>query len=96
MANLLDYINSLDSDGRVQFSLRCGTTLGYLRKAVSVGQRLKAELCINIERESGGAVTCELLRPDVDWKVLRKSEPKHPAALAHQAQVATETVAEVA
>lgn len=96
MANLLDYINSLDSDGRVQFSRRCGTTVGYLRKAVSVGQRLKAELCINIERESGGAVTCELLRPDVDWKVLRKPVPKHPAALTRQAQGATETVAEVA
>lgn len=34
-------------------------------------RRLPAEHCPAIERESGGAVRCEDLRPDVDWAYLR-------------------------
>lgn len=30
-----------------------------------------AERCPSIERLTGGAVTCEELRPDVEWQVLR-------------------------
>lgn len=29
------------------------------------------ETCIAIERETGGAVTVEQLRPDIDWSVIR-------------------------
>ena len=44
-----------------------------------------AEHCPAIERETGGAVTCEQLRPDVDWGYLRAtncpiSTQKHPEA----------------
>ena len=98
MKTLLEFLNGLDPVDRSGFADRCGTTVGYLRKAVSAGQRISAETCINIERESCGAVMCETLRPDVDWGVVRKSssvdsEPKHTQALTQQAQVATETVA---
>lgn len=31
--------------------------------------------CPAIERATGGAVTCEELRPDVDWAVLRGTAP---------------------
>jgi len=34
--------------------------------------RIPAEYCPLIERETGGAVRCEDLRPDVAWDVLRK------------------------
>ena len=34
---------------------------------------IHAERCPSIERATGGAVTCEELRPDVDWAVLRNS-----------------------
>ncbi|MDP1586305.1 MAG: YdaS family helix-turn-helix protein [Prosthecobacter sp.] len=30
-----------------------------------------AERCPSVERETGGLVTCEELRPDVDWAYLR-------------------------
>lgn len=46
----------------------------------SLGRRqIPAERCPDIERATGGAVTCEELRPDVDWSVLRNSqrEPAH-------------------
>ncbi|WKL18699.1 helix-turn-helix domain-containing protein [Comamonas testosteroni] len=32
-----------------------------------------AERCPSIERLTGGAVTCEQLRPDVEWSFLRQS-----------------------
>lgn len=93
MQTLLTHLNSLPVAAQAAFAQRCGTTVGYLRKAASVGQRLKAEVCINIERESGGVVTCEELRPDIDWAFLRgtasvESEPKHPAALSGKALAA--------
>lgn len=75
MQILLDYVNSLTPAERDSYARRCGTSVGYLRKAVSVGQRFDARLCIALDRESGGRVPCEALRPDVDWGYLsaRKS-----------------------
>jgi DNA-binding transcriptional regulator YdaS (Cro superfamily) len=32
-----------------------------------------AERCPDIEAATGGAITCEELRPDVNWAVVRKS-----------------------
>lgn len=61
---------------------------GYTRLAKIVGvtpqavrfwrdaqRRIPAEVCIVIDRETCGAVTCEQLRPDVDWAYLR-TRPK--------------------
>lgn len=73
MDTLLDYLNGLSSEQQKAFANRCGTSVGYLRKAISINQRLGESLCINIERESGGAVRCDVLRPDVDWAFLRSS-----------------------
>ena len=41
---------------------------------VKVG-RAPAEHCPLIERATSGAVTCEQLRPDIEWSVLRASQP---------------------
>lgn len=71
MDTLLAYLNSLSVEDRERFAAGCGTTVGYLRKACSINQKLGADLCIGIERESGGRVVCEKLRPDVDWAYLR-------------------------
>lgn len=60
--------------------MRCGTTIGYLRKGISVGARFGSALCIAIERESGGAVTCEELDPEADWAFLRAGQPPSVAA----------------
>lgn len=82
MDKLLIYLNALSSDDQTAFAARCDTTVGYLRKACSKGQRLGEGLCIKIERESGGEVRCEAIRPDVDWAYLRNSlhaEPSLPA-----------------
>lgn len=71
MDELLKYINDLPSGERAAFATRCGTSEGYLRKAISKKQRLGETICINIERETAGAIACETLRSDVDWAYIR-------------------------
>jgi len=71
MKNLQAYLNTLTPDNQVAFAQRCGTSRGYLRKAISINQQLGESICINIERESGGVIRCESLRPDVDWLFIR-------------------------
>lgn len=71
MEKLLAYLKSLSIEKREAFAVRSGTTLGYLRKAASVGQKFSEGLCLRISVESAGAVTPEDLRPDVDWEYLR-------------------------
>lgn len=73
MEKLRLYLNSLSTDEQKAFALRCGTSVGYLRKAVSIGHKLGPKLAIDIERESSGAVTCESLLPDADWQFLRNT-----------------------
>lgn len=77
MSSLRKYLNQLSAEDRRGFCERCGTTLGYLRKALSKGQQLGESLCINIDRESEGAVPVESLRPDVDWAYLRGTQPRN-------------------
>lgn len=36
-------------------------------------KRVPFKRCLDIERESAGAVRCEDLRPDIDWAYLRQS-----------------------
>ncbi len=94
MQAILDFLNALPPAARDDFAQRCGTTVGYIRKAVSTRQKINAATCIYIERESRGVVTCEALRPDVDWSVLRNAKPKTAQTPASSALAATETVAQ--
>lgn len=91
MRLLSEYLNGLPVAEQAAFAQRCGTTIGYLRKAISVGQLLKDKVCVRIEQETRGGVTRKDLHPDdwhEIWPELASPEPKHPTALAHQAQVA--------
>lgn len=75
MEKLLAYLRTLDPESRIEFAERCSTSVGYLYKAISVAAhrevRLGGDLVVAIERESGGFVRCEDLRPDVDWGYVR-------------------------
>lgn len=73
METLRDYINGLDTAGQREFAESAGTTIGFLRKAISVKQKLGEGICIRIEAASHGAVRVEDLRPDVPWDVIRDS-----------------------
>jgi DNA-binding transcriptional regulator YdaS (Cro superfamily) len=71
---LKTYLKSLTyPDGIEAFAAGCGTTIGQLKQVAGGHRRAGESLTINIERESGGAVRCEDLRPDVDWAFIRAS-----------------------
>ncbi len=67
MKSLLSVLNALPTEAQHDLALRCGTSVGYLRKACSTGQALGPALCVSIEREFNGAVSRRDLRPD-DWQ----------------------------
>lgn len=78
MKSISMYLASISTEEQRLFAERCGTSVNYLRKAVSIGQRIGLELCIRLERESSGAISCEALRPDVDWAFIRGSAAAQP------------------
>lgn len=51
---------------RADFARRCDTTYFHLRNIVYYGKPCGVVLAVSIERESGGAVTRQELRPN-DW-----------------------------
>jgi DNA-binding transcriptional regulator YdaS (Cro superfamily) len=81
MNELRPFLNAMPTGEQVAFARRCGTTIGYLRKALSTGAALGERLCVSIERESSGAVTRRDLRPD-DWREIwpELATPTPPAA----------------
>lgn len=69
MEELKKYINGLSKQEAENFATRCGTTIGYLRRAISGGVLLGEKLCSSIEVESGEVVTRKHLRPN-DWHLI--------------------------
>jgi DNA-binding transcriptional regulator YdaS (Cro superfamily) len=82
MKKLQAYLNGLATSEQAAYARRSGTTIGYLRKAISTGQKIGEGVCINLERESRRAVMVEDLRDDVDWAYLRNSAIAAPDATA--------------
>jgi DNA-binding transcriptional regulator YdaS (Cro superfamily) len=70
---LYDFIKKLEKADLNGFASRCQTSAGQLKQIAYGHRRPNASLAISIERESSGAVTCEEMRPDVDWAYLRNS-----------------------
>lgn len=71
--NLLDYIKSPESIEVEALAGRCETSVGQLKQVAYGNRRANAQLAIAIDRATAGKVTCEELRPDIDWKYLRES-----------------------
>lgn len=68
------YFMALPINEREKFAKRCGTSRAHLTN-VAYGKKCAALLAIAIERESRGAVRCETLVPEGDWKVIRGTAP---------------------
>jgi DNA-binding transcriptional regulator YdaS (Cro superfamily) len=69
MKTFLQHLNSLSPEARDRLAADCKTSVGYLRKACSAGQKFGAELCVSIEQATNGEVTRQELRPD-DWAAI--------------------------
>lgn len=64
MEILREYLKTLKPAEKIDFAVRCGTSLNYLRKAISKGQIIGPELCVQIEKESSGVVSRKKLNPE--------------------------------
>jgi len=67
--DLRTYLNSLSTEEQAAFAARVGTSVGYLRKAISIGSSFSPELAVAIERESGLKVTRKDLFPS-RWQLI--------------------------
>ncbi|MGP2502304.1 transcriptional regulator [Pantoea ananatis] len=67
MEELRIYLNALSLSEQRIFADICGTTIGYLRKALSKNHELGPALCVLIEKASDGKVTRKDLHP-TDWE----------------------------
>lgn len=65
MDTLRAYLTTKTPAQQAAYAKRAGTTIGYLRKALSKGQRFDGALARRLDEESKGAVSRYDLRPDV-------------------------------
>lgn len=65
MDTLRAYLGTLSVSQQRAYALRCGTTLGYLRKALCTRPRLDGALVRRLDENSHGAVSRRELRPDI-------------------------------
>lgn len=65
MQTLRTYLATLSPAEQAVFADRAGTTIGYLRKALSKGQRFDGALVRQLHLESAGSVSLTDLRPDI-------------------------------
>lgn len=73
---LLELLKSKTVPEQEAFAEACGTSVQYLFHVARGDKKVGPPLIINIERESGGVIRCEDLRPDVDWNYLRNTKPR--------------------
>jgi DNA-binding transcriptional regulator YdaS (Cro superfamily) len=62
-----------------EFASKCGTSLGYLRKAISKNHELGPALCVLIEKHSFNQISRQSLHPndwDKIWPELKATAPE--------------------
>lgn len=69
--DLLEYTKPLSREELEEFAARCKTSVGQIKQVAYGHRRASAALAIDIDRETKGAVSCDQLRPDIDWAYLR-------------------------
>jgi hypothetical protein len=72
MESLRAYLKTLTPQQQEAYAKRAGTSLGYLRKAMSVGVEFDGALARSLDEESGGKVNRVELRPDIFGPYRRK------------------------
>ncbi|MBA3756503.1 MAG: Cro/Cl family transcriptional regulator [Nitrosomonas sp.] len=83
MECLREYLNKKPKHEQVDFAKKCGTTIGYMRKAINTGQEIGTEISVCIEQFSDGEVTRQMLHPSNftnKWPELAQSTNSEEAA----------------
>lgn len=70
--------DSMSIEDRRDFARRCGVAWGSIKNVMDGHSACGEGLAIAIDRESGGKVPVEYMRPDIDWAYLRGSGSCHP------------------
>lgn len=65
METLRTYLATLSTVDQAAYAKRCGTSIGYLRKALSTKPRLDGALVRKLDEQSEGKVSRFDLRPDI-------------------------------
>jgi len=71
---LSEYLKTMDKEGLEAFASLCGTSVGQLKQVAYGNRRAGAGLAVSLDRETGGVIPCEALRPDIDWGYLRQAK----------------------
>lgn len=79
METLRTYLATMPPAKQADYAKRAGTSIGYLRKAMSKGQRFDGALARRLDEESGGVVSRHDLRPDVFGPAPKKKGARHAA-----------------
>lgn len=70
---LRQFLNSLPNGGQKALAEQLNISPAYLYQVAKGIRSASEQLSIKIERASDRKVTCEELRPDVDWAYLRQT-----------------------
>lgn len=70
---LQEYLKSSERGEAIRLAKTIGVAQPIVSFWVSGKRQVPAERCPDIEKFTEGKVTCEELRPDVNWAVLRNS-----------------------
>ncbi|CDG13195.1 phage protein [Serratia marcescens subsp. marcescens Db11] len=65
----------IDLGGQAAMARLLGVSAPTINQWINGIRQIPAERCPEIEKATSGAVTCEQLRPDVDWTYLRGTRP---------------------
>lgn len=70
-SELKSFLAGLSVQDKDAFAERCSTTVGYLNQIMYGNSKCSASLAIKIDKESNGAVSCDLLCPEADFDYVR-------------------------
>lgn len=76
---LAEYLCTLTTEERRELADSLGISGSQLSQYANGHRRISADLAIEIERLTFGAVLCEEMRPQTNWRYLRRTH-RHQAA----------------
>ncbi|MGU2451391.1 transcriptional regulator [Pseudomonas aeruginosa] len=73
--DLASYVGALPRGGKKQLAASLGIPPSYLSRLISGDRAITAERALQIESATQGAVTRQVMRPDLPWSVPKASTP---------------------